>query len=98
LERRDIQEDHVSEESEAEQEVQSAERSQEIDEPAPETEGTKPVVGFGSGLKRPLELDEEGKPVIKKRKKTKTKSAVIPVPEELEWEGFGTEGDDGPRG
>lgn len=96
MERRDIQEDHVSdEESEAEQEVQSVERSQEINEPAPETEGTKPVVGFGSGLKRPLELDEEGKPVIKKRKRTKAKSTVIPVPEELEWEGFGTEEDDG---
>lgn len=94
MERRDIQEDHVSdEESEAEQEVQSVERNQEIDEP-PETEGTKPVVGFGSGLRRPLELDEEGKPVIKKRKRTKAKSTVILVPEELEWEGFDTEEDD----
>ena len=96
MERRDIQEDHVSnEESETEQEVQSVERSQEIDEPALETEGTKPVVGFGSGLKRPLELDEEGKPVIKKRKRTNAKSAVISVSEELEWEGFDTEEGDG---
>ncbi|CAD0093198.1 unnamed protein product [Aureobasidium vineae] len=44
---------------------------------------------FGSGLKRPLETDEEGKPVIKSRKRTKvvTKSAPV-VAQEPEWEGF----------
>ncbi|CAD0112966.1 unnamed protein product [Aureobasidium uvarum] len=44
---------------------------------------------FGSGLKRPLETDEEGKPVIKSRKRTKvvTKSAPV-VAQEPEWDGF----------
>jgi ATP-dependent RNA helicase DHX37/DHR1 len=44
---------------------------------------------FGSGLKRPLETDEEGKPVIKSRKRTKvvTKSAPV-VAREPAWEGF----------
>ncbi|CAD0091285.1 unnamed protein product [Aureobasidium mustum] len=44
---------------------------------------------FGSGLKRPLEMDEEGKPVIKSRKRTKiiNKSAPV-VAQEPEWEGF----------
>ncbi|TAQ89253.1 hypothetical protein B7494_g2413 [Chlorociboria aeruginascens] len=46
----------------------------------------------GGGLKRPLELDEEGKPVLKKRKRrggVKSKFSFQPGPmEELEWEGF----------
>jgi len=44
---------------------------------------------FGSGLKRPLETDEEGKPVIKSRKRTKvvTKSTPV-VAQEPEWDGF----------
>ncbi|OCL12914.1 P-loop containing nucleoside triphosphate hydrolase protein [Glonium stellatum] len=100
LERRDIKKDPVSEEeSDVEQEDESVERRQGAGQLAPEVEDSKPAVGFGSGLKRPLELDEEGKPVIKKRKRTKTKSTIVPmsvsVPVELEWEGFDTEGDSG---
>ncbi|OCK85273.1 P-loop containing nucleoside triphosphate hydrolase protein [Lepidopterella palustris CBS 459.81] len=53
-----------------------------------------PTVGFGSGLKRPLEVDEEGKPVIKRRKRIKTKSVTIPVFAEPEWEGFDSEQDE----
>lgn len=44
---------------------------------------------FGSGLKRPLETDEEGKPVIKSRKRTKVVNKSAPVvAQEPEWEGF----------
>lgn len=53
-----------------------------------------PVVPLGTGLKRPLELDEEGKPVLKKRKrrggvKSRVTLHEVPAePEELPWEGF----------
>ncbi|KAF2397198.1 P-loop containing nucleoside triphosphate hydrolase protein [Trichodelitschia bisporula] len=59
--------------------------------------------GFGSGLKRPLELDEEGRPVLPriKRKKTKATPLVFHIPareeseeeleEEPEWTGFSSE-------
>ncbi|KAK4631557.1 Putative ATP-dependent RNA helicase [Fulvia fulva] len=62
------------------------------------TPGTSKT-SFGTGLKRPLEVDESGKPVIKKRKRQK-KTAIIEQPpsesesEELEddasdaWNGF----------
>ncbi|KUJ20055.1 P-loop containing nucleoside triphosphate hydrolase protein [Mollisia scopiformis] len=50
----------------------------------------------GAGLKRPLEVDEEGKPVLKKRKRRggiKSKVSLQPeVSEEPEWEGFSSEG------
>ena len=46
----------------------------------------------GAGLKRPLEVDEEGKPLLKKRKRRggiKSKLSFKHVPtEELAWEGF----------
>ena len=50
---------------------------------------------FGSGLKRPLETDEEGKPVIKSRKRTKVinKSAPV-VAQEPEWTGFSGDEDE----
>ncbi|KAK5160875.1 putative ATP-dependent RNA helicase DHR1, partial [Cryomyces antarcticus] len=52
------------------------------------------AAAFGSGLKRPLEVDESGRPVLKKRKRTKAKSAHLHAPEELEWEGFDPESED----
>ncbi|CZR59049.1 probable ECM16-putative DEAH-box RNA helicase [Phialocephala subalpina] len=61
----------------------------------PQTNG-----GVGGGLKRPLEVDDEGKPVLKKRKRRGgIKSKVVlqkEAPEEPEWEGFSSEesGDD----
>ncbi|KAF2826150.1 P-loop containing nucleoside triphosphate hydrolase protein [Ophiobolus disseminans] len=45
---------------------------------------------FGGGLKRPLEVDESGKPIIQVRKRRKTKSKLILTEEEVEWEGFGS--------
>ncbi|KAF1989180.1 P-loop containing nucleoside triphosphate hydrolase protein, partial [Aulographum hederae CBS 113979] len=51
---------------------------------------------LGSGLKRPLELDDTGRPIIKKRQRTKGNAWTVPPPttivdEELEWEGFNSE-------
>ncbi|TKA58734.1 hypothetical protein B0A49_08855, partial [Cryomyces minteri] len=73
----------------------------EIATPAPPVEAAQPIrpsapvtAAFGSGLKRPLEVDESGRPVLKKRKRTKAKSANLHAPEELEWEGFDPESED----
>jgi len=55
-------------------------------------------VSFGSGLKRPLELDEDGNPLIKKRKRSKKSNAIRTLEakekvcddngDEDEWNGF----------
>ncbi|KAB2581227.1 putative ATP-dependent RNA helicase DHR1 [Lasiodiplodia theobromae] len=53
-----------------------------------------PAVAFGSGLKRPLELDEDGRPVIKKRKRAAKPALKFTAPQpEPEWEGFSSEGE-----
>jgi ATP-dependent RNA helicase DHX37/DHR1 len=57
---------------------------------------TLPVTGatipeLGSGLKRPLEVGEDGFPVLKRRR---MKRKVYPV-QEIPWEGFDSEGGDG---
>jgi ATP-dependent RNA helicase DHX37/DHR1 len=60
--------------------------------PASSTQALKPTISLGAGLKRPLEVDEEGKPVLKKRKRrggVKSKlSFKHEAPEEPQWEGF----------
>ncbi|KAH6715145.1 P-loop containing nucleoside triphosphate hydrolase protein [Leptodontidium sp. MPI-SDFR-AT-0119] len=52
----------------------------------------KLIVSLGAGLKRPLEVDEEGKPVLKKRKRRGGVNSKLSfkheAPEEPEWEGF----------
>jgi ATP-dependent RNA helicase DHX37/DHR1 len=52
----------------------------------------QPVVSLGGGLKRPLELDEEGKPVLKKRKRRGGVNSKLSfkheAPQEPEWTGF----------
>jgi ATP-dependent RNA helicase DHX37/DHR1 len=50
---------------------------------------------FGGGLKRPLELDEGGKPIIQTRKRRKGAKKPIAVSEEVEWEGFSSNEDEG---
>ncbi|KAK5167872.1 hypothetical protein LTR04_007069, partial [Oleoguttula sp. CCFEE 6159] len=88
-------------------EVLENESDSELDEPteiataASPVEAAQPIqpsapvaAAFGSGLKRPLEVDESGRPVLKKRKRTKAKSAHLHAPEELEWEGFDPESED----
>jgi ATP-dependent RNA helicase DHX37/DHR1 len=56
------------------------------------------TAGLGMGLKRPLEVDDDGKPVLKKRKRRggiKSKVSLYQeaseAPEEPEWEGFSSE-------
>lgn len=53
----------------------------------------------GSGLKRPLEVGEDGFPIIKKRKRSRK---AKPEPEELPWEGFDSDNEaeqsDGSKG
>ncbi|KAI2470274.1 P-loop containing nucleoside triphosphate hydrolase protein [Annulohypoxylon bovei var. microspora] len=67
----------------------------------------KPAVSVGSGLKRPLELDDEGRPVIQKRQKRGGVKSRIPKPQFMqpesipdasdgdsdgdEWNGFGSD-------
>lgn len=48
---------------------------------------------FGSGLKRPLDLDESGKPILQVRKRQK-KAKPAPVVKEVEWEGFSSSGEE----
>ncbi|KAK3499337.1 P-loop containing nucleoside triphosphate hydrolase protein [Neurospora hispaniola] len=81
----------------------------ETSEPTPvqaTTTSTSLPVPVGAGLKRPLEVDESGRPILAKRQKrggVKTKHnftssqapAVIPVPEVVEWDGFSSEGEEG---
>lgn len=60
-------------------------------------EAVKAPTAFGAGLKRPLDLGEDGKPVITKRRRANTKN-IVPVGaeedtesqsgSESEWEGF----------
>ncbi|KAF2003049.1 P-loop containing nucleoside triphosphate hydrolase protein [Amniculicola lignicola CBS 123094] len=55
--------------------------------------GNAPQAGgvFGGGLKRPLEVDEEGRPVIQTRKRRKAQDKVVVVEQEVEWDGFSSE-------
>ncbi|KAK3378298.1 P-loop containing nucleoside triphosphate hydrolase protein [Podospora didyma] len=58
------------------------------------------AVTVGSGLKRPLDLDESGRPVLAKRQRTRTKTkrpstvfTTIAKPAQVEWDGFSSEGE-----
>ncbi|KAK4110795.1 P-loop containing nucleoside triphosphate hydrolase protein [Canariomyces notabilis] len=63
-----------------------------------------PTAAVGSGLKRPLEVDESGRPVLAKRQKrggVKTKRPyaaplVLEEPDSEEWNGFSSENDGRP--
>ncbi|KAL6835347.1 P-loop containing nucleoside triphosphate hydrolase protein [Trichoderma camerunense] len=73
---------------------------------APPTQETNvPAIAAGTGLKRPLELDDEGRPVIQKRQKRgglKTKVSLIAEKQQEseesgdddEWNGFSGDDDD----
>ncbi|KAK4075736.1 hypothetical protein Trihar35433_2296 [Trichoderma harzianum] len=73
---------------------------------APSTQETvAPAVTVGTGLKRPLELDDEGRPVIQKRQKRgglKTKVSLVAEKQQEseesgdddEWNGFSGDDDD----
>jgi ATP-dependent RNA helicase DHX37/DHR1 len=49
---------------------------------------------FGGGLKRPLEVDDSGKPVIQVRKRRKGQGKPVVVQQDVEWEGFSSNEDD----
>lgn len=49
---------------------------------------------FGGGLKRPLELDESGKPIIQVKKRRKGKGKSVSVEQEVAWEGFSSDEQD----
>lgn len=90
-----------SSEGEGDEAVSAPSAPAEVAAPAPEN--SAPSVG--SGLKRPLDVDDEGRPVIPKRQKrggVKSKVPKVPVPEPSgssdedgdEWKGFSSEGDE----
>ncbi|OAQ95980.1 hypothetical protein LLEC1_02853 [Akanthomyces lecanii] len=66
-------------------------------------------VAIGSGLKRPLDVDEDGRPVIQKRQKRGGVKSKVTVPADLsssegesesdedEWNGISDDGDDEPQ-
>ncbi len=49
-------------------------------------------VSFGSGLKRPLEINDSGQPILQVRKRRRGPKKVVTIEEEVEWEGFSSEG------
>ncbi|KAF1835235.1 P-loop containing nucleoside triphosphate hydrolase protein [Decorospora gaudefroyi] len=53
---------------------------------------------FGSGLKRPLEVDESGQPIITVRKRRKGPKKTISIEEEVAWEGFSSADEDDDEG
>ncbi|KAL6702723.1 putative ATP-dependent RNA helicase DHR1 [Coniothyrium glycines] len=59
--------------------------------PPPQTTTSSQV--FGSGLKRPLEVDEFGNPVIQVRKRRKAQGKPVVIAEDVEWEGFSSAGE-----
>lgn len=57
------------------------------------------TIPFGTGLKRPLDTDEIGNPIIKKRKRIKEKPrgwtvTSLPISTDSDWEGFSSENED----
>lgn len=65
------EEEEEDDESEEEVETKPSEKSQPPAEAKPTSNGVGSGGLFGGGLKRPLEMGEDGRPVIKKRKRVK---------------------------
>lgn len=61
---------------------------------APALDAPKTAGLFGGGLKRPLEVDESGKPIIQVRKRRKAKGKPVVIEEEVAWEGFSSDDQD----
>ena len=83
---------HRDDDSSSDESVEDT--SNAISTPSVATPAPILAVTVGAGLKRPLEVDEEGKPVLKKRKRrggvdSKLSFKHEPIPEP-EWEGFGS--------
>ncbi|KAH6892341.1 P-loop containing nucleoside triphosphate hydrolase protein [Thelonectria olida] len=73
----------VESDDESEGDVEMKEKpSKPAETPSAPSETKAPTLSIGSGLKRPLELDEEGRPVIQKRQKrggVKSKFSIAQV-------------------
>ncbi|KIX09884.1 uncharacterized protein Z518_00965 [Rhinocladiella mackenziei CBS 650.93] len=78
-------------ESEDSFEAENREAFAEVKDQPEEVKQTQPSTTQGSGLARPLMLDENGLPIIPSRKSRKRKKASDEVPAELPWEGFDSE-------
>ncbi|KAL5451985.1 hypothetical protein PMIN05_000366 [Paraphaeosphaeria minitans] len=93
-------EDEVKERPRAENEKTLLPTKVAVETPAAQTMSSAEVkaVGsaglFGAGLKRPLEMDESGKPVIQVRKRRKAKGKSVVIEEEVPWEGFNSDEDE----
>jgi len=60
--------------------------------PTSNTSTTSQSTGlFGGGLKRPLEVDDSGRPIIQVRKRRKATSKPVVIEQEVAWEGFGSD-------
>jgi ATP-dependent RNA helicase DHX37/DHR1 len=86
-------------ESEQEEEVPAAKKREAVaEQPKEEVKVAQPILPAGAGLKRPLETDDSGRPVIQKRQKrggVKSKITLQHTPkEEPAWDGFGSGSDD----
>jgi ATP-dependent RNA helicase DHX37/DHR1 len=69
----------------------TASPEREATDSAPTTASVASFGLFGGGLKRPLEVDESGKPVIQVRKRRKAKGKPVVIEEEVAWEGFSSD-------
>ncbi|KAH6966356.1 P-loop containing nucleoside triphosphate hydrolase protein [Fusarium venenatum] len=81
---RDVDESHSSDESDASEEESKPSKAKASAPALQEISDSKPASSpsIGSGLKRPLEVDDEGKPVIQKRQKrggVKSKFSIATV-------------------
>ncbi|KAJ4287581.1 putative ATP-dependent RNA helicase DHR1 [Kalmusia sp. IMI 367209] len=88
----------VRRESVEPEDVSSSEESEDAQRPVrlSEQPAARPAAStglFGAGLKRPLDVDEQGKPVIQIRKRRKGNDKPVVVEEEVEWEGFSSDED-----
>ncbi|KAF2084376.1 P-loop containing nucleoside triphosphate hydrolase protein [Saccharata proteae CBS 121410] len=85
------------EEGEEKPEVITKKRARE-EEPEEEVQGTKAetatATAFGSGLKKPLELDENGRPIIQRRKRAKVAPTWKAPVKEIAWDGFDSNEDE----
>ena len=60
-----------------------------------QAEAVPSVQAADFGLKRPLDIDESGNPIIKKRQRLQAKPDVVERLEEISWDGFSSEASDG---
>lgn len=62
--------------------------SDDSDAQRPQLSTSNVIVPLGGGLKRSLETDDDGRPMIKRRLRTKVHKQILVSSEDLPWEGF----------